>query len=105
MPSAFNSNNNIDPDVNNFSELYPLLEGDFISQYYDSNSFKASQPSSSNKDFSVIHLNLKSLAANGDKFLSFLSNLVYKFYVICLSETLLKQRVKLDYYFPNYKIY
>ena len=105
MPSAFNFNNSIDPDANHFSELDPSLEGDINSQYFDSNSFKASQANSSCEDFSVIYLNVNFLRANGDKFLSFLSTIDHKFDVISLSETYLKQREKLDYYFPNYKMY
>ena len=105
MPTDFGLNNNIDPDANHLSELYPSLEGDINSQYNDSNSFKTYQPTSSCKDFSVIHLNVISLGANGDKFPSYLSTLGRKCNVICLSETYLKQGEKLDYYFPNYKIY
>ena len=65
MSTDFNSSNNIDPDANHYSELYPSLEGDINSQYYDSGSYKASQPSSSNEDFSLIYLNINSLGANG----------------------------------------
>ena len=44
-------NNDLDPEGNQFSELYPLLEDDDTSQYYDSKLFKSSKPSSSIKDF------------------------------------------------------
>ena len=68
MPSVFVSNYSIDPDANHYSEIYPSHEGVNISQHYDSNSFKASLPRSSNKDFLFIHLNINFLGANGDKF-------------------------------------
>ena len=51
---------------------------------------------------SVIHININSILAKGDKILSFTASLVYKFDVICMSETYLKQNEKDDYYFPNY---
>ena len=91
MPSVFELNNSIDPDDNDFTDLYSSLEGDISSQYYDSNSFNDSKPSSSCKCFSVINLNVNSIGANSDKFLSFLSTLDPKFVVICLIETYLKQ--------------
>ena len=105
MPSDFDVYDDIDADRNYFSELYPSLEGVNNSQYYDSISFKSLQTPISSKDLSVIHLNINSIGANGDKFLSFLASLDYKFDVICLTETYLKQGEKADYYFPNYKIF
>ena len=89
MPSDFDVYDDIDADSNHFNELYPSLEGVNNSQYYDSISFKSVQTPISSKDLSVIHLNINSIGANGDKFLSFLASLDYKFDVICLNETLL----------------
>ena len=86
------SNGNINTVAYHFSELYPSLESDNISLYYDSNLFKASLPSSSDTYLSNIHLIL-------------ISNLSYKFDVICLSEAWLKQGEKLDNLFPNSKLY
>ena len=62
--------------------------------YNDNSSFKAYLPSSSVKDLSVIHLNINSIGANGDIFLSFLLGLDYKSHNTYLSETWLNQRKK-----------
>ena len=86
------SNGNINTVAYHFSELYPSLESDNISLYYDSNLFKASLPSSSDTYLSNIHLIL-------------ISNLSYKFDVICLSEAWLKQGEKFHYYFLNCILY
>ena len=102
MPSDFHVYDDVDADRNHFSELYPSLDGVNNSQYYDSLSFKSLQAPISSKYLSVIHLSINPLGAKGDRLLSFLARLDYKFDDICQSKTYLKQGEKADYYFPNY---
>ena len=105
MPSEFIANSDIDADENHFHRIYPsILESNSV-QYYDSNSFKALNSSASTKDLSVIHLNIRSIRANCDTFLSFLSSLNHKFDVICFTESNLKDGEQAGEYFKNYKTF
>ena len=71
MPPEFTANNDIDADENHVHRTYPsILESNSV-QYFDSNSFKALNISASSEDLSVIHLNITSINANCDAFLSF----------------------------------
>ena len=83
--SLTNVPNLIDADVDN----NVLSQGDF--NYYSVNDFQNSesirQIRSENTSFSVIHSNVRSLAANHDKLTIMLSNLGHNFHVIGLTET------------------
>ena len=79
--------NDIDVEINHFNALYPNISDDSSSQYYTSDSFNQNFQDNSFNDFKIIHLNIHSIAAHGDEFYSFLTNLNVNFDVICLSET------------------
>ena len=102
MPSDSDVHDDTDADSIHFSKLYPSFEGVNNSQYYEIISFNSLQIQISSKDLSVMHLNINSIGANGDKFPSFWIILDYEFELICLSETYLKQGEKVEDYFPNY---
>ena len=58
--------------------------------------------SSSHDSFSILHLNIKSIKKNFDKFKLFFSTLAFSFSVICFSETWLDQVGNSLYKLPNY---
>ena len=102
--SLNNIPNLIDADVDNV-----LSQVDF--NYYSVNDFQNSesirQIRSENTSFSVIHSNVRNLAANHDKLTTMLSNLGHNFHVIRLTET----RIMTGNYpvvntdIPGYKFY
>lgn len=85
LSSLTNIPNLVDADVDN----NVLSQVDF--NYYSVNNFQNSesigQIRSGNTAFSVIHSNIRSLAANHDKLTSMLSNLGHNFHVIGVTET------------------
>ena len=51
----------------------------------------------------LIHLNIRSIKANGDNFVSYLENINLKFDVICLSETWINDNDFSEDFLPGYK--
>ena len=78
---------NNDVDLNHFNGLYPSLQTSRENQYFDSDKFNSVFCSDGAKDFSILHLNIRSIRANGDALILYLSSLNSKFDVICLTET------------------
>ena len=78
---------NLDADLNHFNEIYPCLRDTFSSQYYDTEKFNSELCRSSEDDFSIIYVNVRSLRMNGDALEGYLSVLKRKFDIICLCET------------------
>ena len=78
----------IDIDQHFFENNYPSLNGDLRDQYYSierfHNAFSSENP---NRDLSVIHVNIRSIAKNGDALVTYLSSLKKRFNIICLTET------------------
>ena len=93
----------IDADLNHFEQLYPELCRN-RDQYYDNERFNTifGVNDSSVNDFSVIHVNIRSLNANGNDLNVYLSLLNLKFDVVCLSETWVKEGECVDNFFPNH---
>ena len=91
----------IDADINHFDQIYPSLQNSRINQYYDTESFNGLVSNFNQRDFSVMHLNINSIKANGDSLLSFLSTLNHKFDIICLTETRLGDLEQADAVFQN----
>ena len=89
----------LDADVNHFNILYPSLTQ--AVPYYDADSFNNDLDFNTEFSLSLIHVNIRSLAANGDTFISYLSTLNLTFDVICLTETWTCDS-SLDHLFPNY---
>ena len=76
----------IDADLNHFEQLYPELSRN-NNQYYDNERFNSifGVNGSSVNDFSVIHVNIRSLNANRSDLNVYLSSLNIKFDVVCQS--------------------
>ena len=76
-------NNDNDPDTNFFDS------NDFenISKYLNPNEAYEELKTANSDDFSIIHLNIRSMNKNFDDFKLFLQSLKFQFKVICLSET------------------
>ena len=91
----------IDADLNHFEELYPCLNDSQIEQYYSSDRFNSVFSSGSMNDLSIIHLNIRSLGANGDILNAYLSLLKLNFDIVCLTETWVSDSEILDV-FQNY---
>ena len=77
----------LDPDKNYFNQLAHHLSKS--SNYYIEESFnKYIQRNNVNKeDFSIMHVNIRSIPANLNNFLSYMSNIDHSFSVIGFSET------------------
>ena len=76
-------NNDNDPDTNFFDS------NDFenISKYLNPNEAYEELKTANSDDFSIIHLNIRSMNKHFDDFKLFLQSLKFQFKVICLSET------------------
>ena len=90
-----------DAELNHFNEVYPELNSNVQSLYYDLDQFKSSCISTSN-DLSIFHVNVRSLYPKMDELLCLLSSLGHHFDVICITETWLTEElvdmVKIDKY-------
>ena len=73
----------VDPDENLFKESLADLD----TKYFFPETLPDYFQNTTNKDFSILHLNIRSLQKHFDDFKSFLSHLNFTFKVICLSET------------------
>ena len=87
----FTANSDNDVDENLFYRIFRSIFEIYNVQFYDSNSFKVLSKSASTEDLSVVHLNNRSIRVNCDAFLSFLSNLDLKMYVISFTESNLEK--------------
>ena len=63
----------IDADINRFDQIYLSLQSSRRNQYFDTDNFIGLVSDLSQRDFSVMHLNINSVRANVDSLLSFLS--------------------------------
>ena len=78
----------IDAEINHFNNDFPdVFNNDSLNQYCTVETFNNQFNDINKTDLSVLHLNISSLAANGDDFISYIETLNVKFYIICLSET------------------
>ena len=94
------TNHNFDPDSNFFSEKINSAE----STYHTHEAF-VSFSSNLSENFSIIHLNIRSLQKNIDKLKDFLNDVKGKFSVIVLSETWTdddKADLNSLFHIPNY---
>ena len=94
------TNDNFDPDSNFSNEKINSVE----STYYTHEEF-VSFSSNLSENFSIIHLNIRSLHKNIDKLKDFLNDIKGKFSVIVLSETWIyddKADLNSLFYIPNY---
>ena len=93
----------LDVDVCHFSELYPNLDSDSQSLYYDVDKLDSFDHKSSN--FSVLHLNIRSLLSKIDELSSLLSILEYRFDLIPICETWLSSPTQSLVHMSGYKFY
>lgn len=94
----------IDADLNHFNELYPELDSNKRSQYYDVSSLANLEPTSS-RDLSVMHLNIRSLNAHFDEFVALVQLLPIKFDVICFTESWLRDSTKHLFHIEGFTAY
>ena len=73
----------VDPNENLFKESL----ADINTQYFVSETLPDYFQNTTNKDFCVLHLNIRSLKKHFSDFKSFHSHLNFTFKVICLSQT------------------
>ena len=95
-PQDFDSNSEhdfVDPNIpfNSFNN----------SQYYSTEQF---QKTHNIDGFSLLHLNIRSLSKNFDKFKCLLDSINYRFSIIAISETWLTSSPHSYYYLPGYKL-
>lgn len=83
---------NIDADLHHYNELYPEINSGTGSDYFTFDKFN-NDFSSNYNNFSLIHLNIRSLYPKVDEFQAELNNLNYKFDVLCLTETWLNHSI------------
>lgn len=96
--------NDIDVDVNYFSEQYPDLGLEDRSKYYDISEL-SSDVTLDIHDLSVLSLNIWSLLPKLDEFTAILHVMKHKFDVICLTETWLNGNVLSLANITGYKSY
>ena len=70
-------------------------------QSYDSGKLNSVLRVNGAIDFSVIHVNIRSISANGDALSVYLSTLNRELDVICLSETWVRELEFMDDFFPK----
>ena len=83
----------LDADVNHLNHLYPDLNNNHESKYYDSNQFNSNIICDEN-DFSILNLNIRSISSNIDILNSFLSTLNRQFDVLSFTESWLNETTK-----------
>ena len=93
------TNDNFDPDSNFLMKKMNSVE----STYYTHEEF-VSFSSNLIENFSIIHLNIRSLHKNIDKFKDFLNDIKGKFRIIVLSETWIDDKADLNslFHIPDY---
>ena len=97
----------MDAEINHFNNTFPdVFNNDNLSQYFTVKTFNNQFNDLNKIDLSILHLNIRSLAANGDDFISYIETLDVKFDIICLSETWLNDSNVIDnHFFPLYNSY
>ena len=85
----------IDPDFNYLNSIKESIN----SSYYNETTFKNRYKSNSN--FSLLHLNIRSVVSHFTEFLCYLDTLNFVFKVIALSETAINA-TSINYNIPNY---
>ena len=96
----------IDVEINHFNNAFPDVLNNQNCLYYNVETFNSKFNDLNQTDLSIIHLNIRSLAANGDDFNSYISMLNLNFDVICFSETWINESNLSDnHLFPLYNGY
>ena len=93
-----------DPDTNFFNEYchnFPIESCYYLESDFDK--YTSTILNSDNEFLSFIHVNIRSIRANGSDFYSYLETLRLKFSCIALTETWLKNDMDQTFSFPGYK--
>ena len=85
---------NIDIDVNLFNNIYPDLNGNQSSEYYEFNKLSSINKFKSNTDLLLLNFNIRSIGANFDTFNCFTKLLNKKFDILSFSESWLNDNNK-----------
>ena len=80
-----------DPDFNYFSNIIDA-NSNFDSKYYDVNEFNDTMPTSSSRNLSLFHCNIRSANSNSGDLSMYLASLNHNFDIIGLSETWLSEK-------------
>ena len=89
--------NIIDADINYWKDVNNII----TSKYYNENNFN--MKFKKNDNFSLIHMNIRSVRLHFSEFLSYLSILNIDFSIIALSETAINSN-DIDYIIPTYNV-
>ena len=94
--------NDIDPEVNNFAEIFLDLNNSEHSDYYSIDKFNENFITNVN-NLNIIHYNIRSLYAHHDEFLALLRALHVKFVILYFSESWLTNATKQLVIFQGYQ--
>ena len=83
----------IDADINHLNNLFPDLNSNEESKYYDTHKFN-SETVNNNNNFSILNLNIRSITSNFDTLNAFLSTLHIKFDILSFTESWLNETTK-----------
>ena len=92
-------NSDLDPDQNYYNQIITHVES---CDYHDEDTFKWLTKDSKDDEFSLLHLNIRSILNKFDDLKAYLNSLEYNFSVIGLSETWLNQNNCTDFPLPCY---
>ena len=95
---------NIDIDVNLFNNIYPDLNGNQSSEYYDCSKFNKLSMNS-NTDLLLLNFNVRSIGANFDTFNGFTNLLNKKFDILSFSQSWLNDNNKNLYTIEGYEAF
>ena len=90
-----------DPELNCFNRIFPAIDANNNSLYYDSNSLNNFTSKTMN-DFSMIHINIRSITNKLDELLAMISLFPFDFDAFCFSEVWLDDNSKDLISIPGY---
>lgn len=97
--SFFTVDTQLDPDSNYYNKIIHHVDN---CDYYDEETFKRLTQTYKDTNFSILHLNIRSILNKHDDLVAYLDSLVYKFSVIGLTETWLKNENIHDFPMSQY---
>ena len=100
--SNFSNFDDIDAEINHFNRIFPDFESNQSNPYFNSESFNSKFSSNNSHSLSIIHINIRSIAANGEAFASYLTTLKFNFDVICFTETWANHHKFQENFLPTY---
>ena len=92
-------NCDLDPAHNYYNTIMNYID---TCDYHDEDSFKPMAKDSANTDFSILHLNIRSIMSKFDDFKAYLRSLEHEFSIIGPLETWLNSSIVNDFPFPSW---